>query len=128
MTSALLTNIGQAAYVGATSYVFCRAFNQHNAFEKAVLATVLVGLRKLAEAAIKHQLNDQYQNRSLTRVLITSANLLAIPCALYAGRVFNFKGEDYLQIVGLTSLGYTINYGLSHLYQMISSDGSGRGR
>ena len=128
MTSTLVKDIGNAAYVGATMYVFCRAFSHHNALEKAVLVTVLVGLRNFAETAIKHQQDDKYQNRPLTRVLMASGILLAVPCALYAGRVFNFKEADYLQIVGLTSLGATITYGLTGLYQMITSNGSGERR
>ncbi len=61
-------NAGYAVYVGATSYAFCRAVNQHNAFEKAVLVTVLVGLRNLAEKAIRW--NDPSQMKRSTGFLI----------------------------------------------------------
>jgi hypothetical protein len=115
MTSALL----KTAYVGVISYAFCWAFNQHNAFEKAVLVTVLVGLRNLAEEIIKDQRDDRTQTQRLTRVLVGAANLLAIPCALYAGRIFNFKAADYLHIVGLASLGGGITYVLKNLYPML---------
>ncbi|HEY5234939.1 MAG TPA: hypothetical protein VIJ14_02075 [Rhabdochlamydiaceae bacterium] len=128
MTSALIGSTGYGLIVGGVSYVFCRAFHQHNAFEKAVLVTVLVGIRSLAEEAIKYQKNDKHQAQPLTRVLIASTYLLAIPCTLYAGRVFNFKAADYLQIVGLTSLGYTIARVLGDLYKMIPSNGSGEKR
>ncbi len=119
MTSALISSVGRTVSTGAISYVFCRAFNQQNAFEKAVLVTVLIGLEHLAAEAIKHQRNDEYRAKPLTNVLIGSACLLAIPCALYAGRVFNFKAADYLQIVGLASIGYTISTSLINLYQML---------
>ena len=118
MASALINSTGYSLFVGGVSYVFCRAFNQHNAFEKAVLVTVLVGLRELAGEAIKYQRNDKGQEQPLTNVLLGSAQLLAIPCALYAGRVFNFKAADYLQIVGLTSIGYSMTYSLKSLKKM----------
>jgi hypothetical protein len=118
MASALIRSTGYGLFVGGVSYVFCHVFNQQSAFEKAVLVTVLVGLRNLAEIVIKHQQNDRDQKKPLTTVLIASANLLTVPCALYAGRVFNFKAADYLQIVGLTSLCYTITTGLETLYKM----------
>jgi hypothetical protein len=126
MTSALIGSTGYGLFVGGVSYVFCRAFDQHNAFEKAVLVTLFVGIRTLAEAAVKHQRNDKHQNKPFTSFLIVSTNLLAIPCVLYAGRLFNFKATDYLHIVGLTSLGYTIQRGLEALYRMlpIPSNGS----
>jgi hypothetical protein len=122
MTSALLYNVGHTAFVGAASYVFCREFNQHYAFEKAVLVTVLVGVRNLAGEAIRHQRNDN-DHIPVTTALIVSANLLAIPCTLYAGQVLNFKAADYLLIFGLNSIGYGIDYGLSHLYQMLRTKG-----
>ena len=124
MTSSFVIDVGHAVFIGGTSYVFCRAFNQHHAFEKAVLVTVLVGLRNFAEAAIKYQRNDDDQRSMLTRVWIGAAQLLTIPCALYAGRIFNFKEADYLQIVGLTSLGYSITHCLKHVYLLFSLNGS----
>lgn len=124
MTSALIESAIYTLGVGSVGYVISRRSDQSNPFEKAVLITMLVGLRGLAERAIKHQLNDKNQSRSLTRVLIASTTLLAIPCMLYAGRVFNFKSVDYLTIVGLASMGYAITGGLFNLYTLLSSKGS----
>ncbi len=124
MASALIKNVGYGLYVGTTSYVFCRLFHQENAFEKAVLVTVLVGLRELADATITHQRIDKYQEQPLTRAMIGVAYLLAIPCSLYAGRVFKFKEADYLHVAGLTFMGYTITHLLKNLYHMLPSQGS----
>jgi hypothetical protein len=118
MASALFSMVKDTAVAGITSYAICRGFNQPNPFEKAVLTTVLVGLRELADAAIGHLRDDEFREQPLTRVLRASTILLAIPCSLYAGRVFNFKEADYLQIAGLASLGYTITFGLESLYNM----------
>jgi hypothetical protein len=114
MTSAIEASVKTAVYVGAASYFFCYASNQTNAFEKAVLVTVLVGLRNLAAQAIKSQFREKYQT-----LLIQLTDLLAIPCTLYAGRVFNLKPVDYLHIVGLAYLGYTIKIGLENLPNLI---------
>jgi hypothetical protein len=124
MTSALINSAARGLLVGSIGYVISQRSNQSNPFEKAVLVTVLVGLRTLAESAITHQLNDKTQTRSLTRVLIVANFLLAIPCALYAGRVFNFKSVDYLTIVGLASMGSTITSCLASLCTLLSSKGS----
>lgn len=124
MASALIKNVGYGLYVGTTSYVFCRLFHQENAFEKAVLVTVLVGLRELADATITHQRNDKFREHPLTNAMISVAYLLAIPCSLYASRVFKFKEADYLHVAGLTFIGYTTTNLLKDLYNMLPSRGS----
>jgi hypothetical protein len=121
MASALIKSAGYGLYVGSASYVFCRLFNHHNAFEKAVFVTVLVGLRNLAQTTIEHQRQDKYQEQPLTRVMLSVAFLLAIPCSLYAGRVFKFKEADYLHIAGLTAMGHLITNLVNDLYKMLPS-------
>ena len=115
MASALFGSAIQGFLTGSVGYGICRGFNYSNPFEKAVLVTVLVGFQELAGDSIRHIQNDRNGLLPRTRFLIASANLLAIPCALYAGRVFKFKEADYLQIIGLASLGQTIIYCLSSM-------------
>jgi len=124
MASALIGSAIQSLCVGSVSYAICRGSNQSNPFEKAVLVTVMVGFRILADNAIKHQMKDEQQRQALTRVLIASTSLLAIPFTLYVGRVFDFKAVDYLKIVGLTSVGYSITSALSNLSAILTSKGS----
>ena len=119
MASGLVNDIAQAVCAGTISYGLCRVFNYDNAFEKAVLATVMVGLKNFATTAIAYQQADKCQQKPLTNVLFASMTLLTIPCTLYAGRVFNFKAVDSLQIFGLASVGLTIIYGITHLYKMV---------
>lgn len=116
MASVLIGSAVQSLLLGSVSYGICRGFSHSHPFEKAVLVTVLVGLRELSSAAIKHLRGDEHGQQSRTSFLISSAYLLAIPCTLYAGRIFKFKEADYLQIVGLASLGYTVTNGLKSLY------------
>lgn len=118
MASALFGNAVRGLGVGSISYGICRGFSHSHPFEKAVLVTVLVGFRILADASIKYIRNDKAGQQPRSSFLISSAYLLAIPFALYAGRVFKFKEADYLQILGLTSLGYTITSGLKKLNDM----------
>jgi hypothetical protein len=105
MTSALKEIAIPTIAIGAVSYVFCRAFNQPNDLEKAALVTILVGLTALAQKAI-----NSYDTKAtnIRRCFVYSAKLAAIPCALYAGRMLNFKAADYLQIAGLTYIGTNI--------------------
>ena len=124
MASALIKSVGSGLYVGVSTYAFCRLFSPQNAFEKAVMVTVLVGLRRLTEATIEHQRNDNRQEEPLTRVMINVASLLAIPCSLYAGRIFKFKEADYLHIAGLTAMGHLMTNLLNDFYYMLPSKGS----
>ena len=93
------------AVFGGLSYVFCRAFSQSNPLEKAVLMTILVGLRELAEKAIESKYPAKTPFREF---LVISSKLAAIPCTLYIGRQLNFKAADYFQIVGSTTIGILI--------------------
>ncbi len=108
MASALINSGVRATGFGIVSYAFCRAFNQPSAFEKAALVTILVGLRELAEKAICYRYPQRTHYREF---LLCSSRLVAIPCALYAGWMLNFKATDYLQIVGLTTIGNNISAG-----------------
>jgi|GEM_PF-1929461 len=106
---------------GAAGYIFCLAFNQHNAFEKAALVTMLVVQRTLArEAILGIQQEDLKKARASTHFMIACTNLLAIPGTLYVGRLCNFKIHDYLQIAGLATIGATITNGCIALYKMVA--------
>ena len=81
MLSAVIdSGVCTAAFRGI-SYVFCRAFNQPSAFEKAVLVTILVGLGILAGKAIK----SEYPANTHFRDSWCSSRLAVIPCTLYIG-------------------------------------------
>ncbi len=102
--------IFKATCIGGVSYVFCRAMDQSNPFEKAVLATILIGIRELADTATANQFYVEKEKviKPWGHVLIISTRLLSIPLTLYIGRMFNFKATDYLQLVGVSNIGYGI--------------------
>jgi hypothetical protein len=108
MTLCPLSRVIDVASTGTASYVFCRAFGISQPFDKAVLVTVLVGLRVICAHTFTYLNDDQYEAKPMTQFLIHSTQLLAIPCALLIGRQLNFKVPDYLQLVGLTSIGASI--------------------
>jgi hypothetical protein len=118
MTFSLLWVVPDAVFKGITSYALCRGFSQPNAFEKAILTTVLVGSRNLAEEAIAYKTGDERFRQPLSKILMASVYLLSVPFALYAGRVFSFKEADFLQIAGLAALGLNIRIVLMNLIEM----------
>lgn len=113
-----------SAVASAASYAICRASNLSNSFEKSVLVTAMLGFQMFAKDVIKHLQSDTQNAKPTTRILSDSAVLLSIPCALYAGRIFNFKAVDYLQLSGLTYIGLTLNSILFNVLDKLASKGS----
>ncbi|HEX4840363.1 MAG TPA: hypothetical protein VFU89_07985 [Rhabdochlamydiaceae bacterium] len=106
---------------GVAGYIFCLAFNQHHAFEKAALVTMLVVQRFLAQVVILGIRQETLDKTSApTRFMFICANLLSIPSTLYLGRLCNFRTHDYLQILGLGAIGTAITNGCIALYQVVA--------